>query len=163
MKKTIIVLGLVGVMLVGAIYAFAQDPGYGPGAGKMGRGDWGYQKGLNLTPDQKAKFQEMRQKFNDETAQLRETLLAKRLELQSLWSNPNADSKTIMEKEREMRDPQGQMTDKAVQMRLEGRNILTPDQLAQIGQGRGMGPGGRMGRGGMMGYGQGAGRCGGMW
>ena len=163
MKKTIIVLGLVGVVLVGAIYAFAQGPGHGPGAGKMGRGDWGYQKGLNLTSDQKAKFQELRQKFNDETTQLRETLLAKRAELRSLWTDPKADSKTIMEKERELRDPQDQMRDKMVQMRLEGRNILTLEQLSQIGQGRGMGPGGMMGRSGMMGYGQGAGRCGGMW
>ena len=172
MKKMIVILGLVGVMLVGAIYAFAQGPGYGPGAGKMGQGDWGYQKGLNLTPDQKAKFQDLRQKLNDETAQLRETLHAKRLELQSLWTNPNADSETIMEKQKEMREPQDQMRDKMVQMRLEARSILTPEQLTQIGQareegpgfGRGhrMGPGGMNSRGGMMGSGQGAGRCGGM-
>ena len=157
----------LALMLVGAlIYAFAQGPGYGPGAGKMGRGDWGYQKGLNLTPDQKAKFQELRRKFNDETTQLRETLLAKRAELRSLWTDPKADSKTIMEKERELRDPQDQMRDKMVQMRLEGRNILTPEQLAQIGQDRGKGPGfGRghmMGPGGMKGHGQRGGQCGGM-
>jgi Spy/CpxP family protein refolding chaperone len=172
MKKTIIVIGLVALMAVGVTYVFAQGPASGPGPGRMGQGNWGYQKGLNLTPDQKAKFQELRRKLNDETAQLREALHAKRLELQSLWTNPNADSETIMEKQRGMREPQDQMREKMVQMRLEARGILTPEQLTQIGQareegpgfGRGhrMGPGGMNGRGGKMGYGQGAGRCGGM-
>src|SRR4030042_1596540 len=120
MKKMIIeVLGLVAVMIVGITYVFAQGPGYGRGPGRMGQGNWGFQKGLNLTPEQRTKLLELHRKFNDETDQLREGPLAKRLELQSLWNNPNADSKTIMEKEREMRDPQDQMRDKIVQMRLE--------------------------------------------
>ena len=172
MKKMIVVLGLVAVMIAGTTYVFAQGPGYGPGPEKMDQGNWHYQKGLNLTPEQRTKLQELRRKLNDETAQLREGLLAKRLELQSLWNNPNADSNTIMEKERGMREPQDQIRDKMVQMRLEARSILTPEQLTQIGQGRGegpgfgrghrMGPAGMNGRGGKMGYGQGAGRCGGM-
>ena len=159
----IIVLGLVALMIIGTTYVFAQGPGYGPGPGRMGQGHWGYQKGLDLTPEQRTKLQELRRKFNDETAQLRETLHANRLELRSLWTNPNADSKTIMEKEKGMRDPQDQMRDKMVQMRLEARGILTPEQLTQIGQGRGegpgfgrghrMGPGAKMGRGGKGGYG----------
>ena len=167
MKKMIVVLGLVAVMIVGTTYVFAQGPGYGPGPGRMGPGNRGYQKGLDLTPEQRTKLQELRKKFNDETAQLRETLHANRLELQSLWSNPNADSKTIIEKEREMRDPQDQMRDKMVQMRLEARSILTPEQLTQIGQGRGEGPGfgrsHRMGPGAKMGRGEkgGYGPCGG--
>ncbi|MEI9478527.1 MAG: Spy/CpxP family protein refolding chaperone [Deltaproteobacteria bacterium] len=172
MKKMIIVLGLVAVLIVGTTYVSAQGPGYGPGPGRMGQGNRGHQKGLDLTPEQRTKLQELRRKFNDETAQLREALRANRLELRSLWTNPNADSETIMEKERGMRDPQDQMRDKMVQMRLKARSILTPEQFTQIGQGRGegpnfgrghrMGPGGMNGRGGKMGYGQGAGRCGGM-
>ena len=38
------------------------------------------------------------------------------------------------------------MKDKAVQMRLEARNFLTPEQIAQMGAEKGMGPG--AGRGG---------------
>lgn len=167
MKKTLVVLGLVAAMVIGVTYAFAQGPGYGPGSGRMGRGNWGYHKGLSLTQDQRAKFQELRGKFIDETAQLRGAMLTKRIELRSLWTNPKSDSKAILDKSRELRNLGDQLNDKAVQMRLEARNILTPEQLSQIGQGWGMGRGhmmgheGMMGPGGMMGYGQGEGRHGG--
>jgi Spy/CpxP family protein refolding chaperone len=171
MKKITVVAGLVALMLIGAAYyAFAQGPGYGPGPGRMGQGNWGFQKGVNLTPEQKAKFQELRRKFNDDTAQLRGTLLTKRLELHSLWANPKSDSKAIIEKEREMTNLKDQLREKAVQMKIEARNILTPEQLAQIAHKRGMGhgsghgsmtgPGRMMGLGGMRGQGQGADRCG---
>ena len=163
MKKTVVVLGLVAVMVLGVAYAFAQGPGPGHRPG------WGQEKWSSLTPEQQTKFQELRQKFNDETAQLRGTMLTKRLELQSLWRNPKADSKAILEKEKEFRSLQNQMKDKAVQLKLEARAILTPEQLSQFGPGMGMGRGfggghmmgGRhgMGRGGM-GPGHGMGRGG---
>ena len=84
-------------------------------------------------------------------------MVTKRLELRSLWTDPKADSKAILDKERELRDLQNQMRDKAVQMRLEARKFLTPEQIANWRPGWGMGPGfGRghrmaagMGRGGM--------------
>lgn len=140
MKKTVVALGLVGVMFLGVAYAFAQGPGAGPGPGR--RSDWGQEKWSSLTPEQQTKFQELRQKLNDETAQLRGTMLTKRLELQSLWRNPKADSKAILEKEKEFRSLQNQMKDKAVQLKLEARTILTPEQLSQFGPGLGMGFGG---------------------
>jgi Spy/CpxP family protein refolding chaperone len=77
----------------------------------------------------------LRQKFNDETAQLRGTIITKRPELQSLWTNSKADSEAIQEKEKELRSLQDQVMEKALQFKLEARNILTPDQLAQIGPG----------------------------
>jgi Spy/CpxP family protein refolding chaperone len=186
MKKRIIVIGLIAVMVIGASYASAQGPGPGPGPGRMEQANRGPQNRLNLAPDQKAKLQELRRKFNDETAQLRGSLLTKRLELRSLWTNPKADSKSILQKESELKDLQNQFRDKSFQMRLEARNILTPEQLDQIGKGRGAGPGfgrghmmgpggqgGMMERGGRMGHGghgghdgmmgPGAGRYGGMW
>jgi len=149
MKKKLIVLGLIAAMVLGVTYVYAQGQGYGPGH----RGeDW---MGLSLTPEQKTKFQELRHKFDEETAQLRGSLLTKRLELRSLWSNPKTDSKAILDKEKELRDLQNQIKDKMVQFRLEGRKSLTPEQIAQIGQGRGMGH--ESGRGHMMGPGRGMG------
>jgi Spy/CpxP family protein refolding chaperone len=156
MKKTVVVLGLVAVMVLGVAYAFAQGPGQGPGPGH--RPGWGQEKWSSLTPEQQTKFQELRQKFNDETAQLRGTMLTKRLELQSLWRNPKADSKAILEKEKEFRSLQNQMKDKAVQLKLEARTILTPEQLSQFGPGLGMGRG--FGGGHMMGGRHGMGRGG---
>jgi Spy/CpxP family protein refolding chaperone len=153
MKKKVVVLGLVAVMVLSVAYAFAQGPGTGPGPGR--RAGWGQEEWSSLTPEQQTKFQELRQKFNDETAQLRGTMLTKRLELQSLWRNPKADPKAILEKEKEFGTLQNQMKDKAVQLRLETRTILTPEQLAEFGPGLGMGRG--FGKGHMWGGGYGMG------
>jgi Spy/CpxP family protein refolding chaperone len=152
MKKTIIALGLVALMLLGVTYVYAQGPGFGPGY----RTGWGPGKWSSLTPEQQAKFQELRQKFNDETTQLRGTILTKRLELQSLWTNPKADPKAILDKEKELGTLREQLRDKAVRFKLEARNVLTPEQLAQFGSGWGMGPG--FGHGHRRGHGYGTGR-----
>jgi len=149
MKKTVVALGLVAVMVLGVAYAFAQGPGQGPGPGPGHRPGWDHEKWSSLTPEQQTKVQELRQKFNDETAQLRGTMLTKRLELQSLWRNPKADPKAILDKEKEFRSLQDQMKDKAVQLKLEARKILTPEQISQFGPGWGMGHG--FGGGHMMG------------
>jgi Spy/CpxP family protein refolding chaperone len=152
MKKTIIALGLVALMLLGVTFVYAQGPGFGPGH----RTGWGPGKWSSLTPEQQAKFQELRQKFNDETTQLRGTILTKRLELQSLWTNPKADPKAILDKEKELGTLREQLRDKAVRFKLEARNVLTPEQLAQFGSGWGMGPG--FGHGHRRGHGYGTGR-----
>jgi Spy/CpxP family protein refolding chaperone len=152
MKKTMIALGLVAVMLLGISYAYAHGPGFFKGpTGKYSQEYWGPGKVSSLTPEQEAKFQELRQKFNEETAQLRGALLTKRLELQSLWRNPEADSKAIMDKERELRDLQNQMRDKIVQNMLEARKLLTPEQIMTFGQGFRKGL--RFGEGRRMGWG----------
>ncbi len=146
MKKTIVTLGLVAVLLAGGTYAYSQGPGFGPGPGPgphrgdrphWGKGDFG--SALNLTPEQKDKIGELRKRFKEENAQLIGTMVTKKIEIQSLWSNPNADPTAIQAKEKEMRALQNEMRDKAVQMRLEARKILTPEQIARLGQGRGFG------------------------
>ncbi len=160
MKKTLLALSLVTVLILGVTYVYAQGPGYGPGRGPGWKGErcWESEnpgKFSSLTPEQKTKFQELRRKFNDETAQLRGALVTKRLELQSLWTNPKAESKAIMDKEKELRNLQNQMKDKSLQMKLEARNFLTPEQIAEFGSRGRMGPG--FGRGHMMGHGRGMG------
>ena len=148
MKKAMIALGLVAVMLLGVPCVYAQEQGDPPGHGRMhGEKSWGQGKGLNLTPEQKAKFSELRRKFIGENAQLIGGLVAKRLELRSLWSDPKADSQTILAKEKEFRDLQNRMRDRIVQYRLEARNSLTPEQIEKLGKigGRGFGHGFGMG------------------
>ncbi len=154
MKRMIVVLGIVALMAIGATYVYAIGPGSGPGQ-RTGRGytDWS-----PLTPEQQTKFQQLRQKFDDETAQLKGNILTKRLQLRSLWENPKADSKAILEREKELTSLQDKLRDKRVQFRLEARSLLTPEQIAQFGSSRGMGRGfdrsyGEYGRGrGGMGY-----------
>ena len=152
MKKVIAGLVLLSLAIFGVTYAFAQGPGFGPGhRGTHPHESWGPGKASNLTPEQKTKFQELHRKVDGETAQLKGTILTKRLELQSLWSDPKADSKAIMDKEKELRNLQNQMKDKMVQFKLEARQFLTPEQIAESGPGGGMDKGRGMGHGGMMG------------
>jgi Spy/CpxP family protein refolding chaperone len=171
MKKRIMTFGLVAVMLLGVTYAYAQGPGFGPGrGGGLGSGPrWGERscwdsqdpsKALNLTAEQKTKLNELRTKFREENAQLIGAMVTKRIELKSLWSNPKAEAKTILDKEKELRDLQNQMRDKGIQMKLETRKFLTPEQIAQFGQHCGMGRGGMMGPGRGMGMGRGMGGMG---
>src|SRR5512136_1317670 len=163
MRTKIALLGLVAVMLLSATYVYAQGYGMGPGMGPGHRGmheSWGPAKDYPLTPDQKAKFQELRRKFRDENAKLIGAMVTKRLELQSLWTDPKADPNAILNKERELRDLRNQLKDKAVQMRLEARKFLTPEQIENWRPGREMGMGPGRGCGHMAGGGFGMGRGG---
>jgi Spy/CpxP family protein refolding chaperone len=152
MKKVFVVFAMA-LVLAGATYVYAVGPGSGPGPreGCMGLG-----KGASLTEEQRTQFQELRQKFHDETAKLREQIWSKRQELRTLWSDSKSGADAILEKEKELRELENQMRDKAVQMKLEARNILTPEQLADFGKFGGPGSG----RGPGMGHGKGRG-CGG--
>ena len=154
MKKMMIGLGLLAVMLFSFTYAYAQGSGAGPGhRGMHPQESWGPGKVSNLTPEQKAQFRELRRKFRMENAQLIGSLVTKRLEFQSLWTDPKADSKAILDKEKELRDLQNQMRDKVIQYKLEARKFLTPEQIANWKPHSGMGHRHMMGRGGMMGHG----------
>lgn len=159
MKRKIVTLGLAAIVLLGVTYVvYAQSSGSGPGTGNR----WGERsrwrswepgKGLNLTPEQRATFREMRRKFMGENAQLMGAIVTKRLELRSLWTDPNSSPEAILAKEKELRDLQNQMKDKVVQGLLEARKILTPEQVSKVGANWGMGHGGMTGRGRGIGFG----------
>ena len=147
MKKLFVVFAMA-LVLAGATYVYAVGPGLGPGPRE---GCMGYGKGATLTEEQRTQFQELRQKFHDETAKLREQIWAKKQELRTLWSDSKSGADAILEQEKELRELENQMGDKAVQMKLEARNILTAEQLAEFGKfsgpGSGRGPGKGHGRG----------------
>lgn len=157
MKRRIVGLGLVALMVFAVAYAYAQGPGSGPGPGHQHQPGGGHETWSSLTPEQQTKFQELRRKFREDNAKVFGAIVTKRLELQSLWTDPKAESKAILDKEKELRDLQNQIKDKAVQMRLEARKFLTPEQIQNWkpgwGMGRGFGGGRMMGRGHGMGWG----------
>ena len=153
MKRKIVIFGLAAIGFLGiTCLVYAQNLGSGPGAGspwgeKLGllfREPW---KGLNLTPEQKVKFQEMVKNFIQENAQLIGSLVAKRVELLSLWTDPNSNTEAILAKEKESRDLENQMRDKAVQKLLEARKVLTAEQISKIRTNWGIVLGGMMGGG----------------
>ena len=86
-----------------------------------------------MTAEQRARLQELRQKFLDETNELREKIFAKRQELRALWRDSKTSEEALLQKERELRNLLEQMRDKAVEYRLEARKLLTPEQLSQFG------------------------------
>jgi len=151
MRKTVVLLGLVMLMVLGVTYAYAQAPE--PGHKGMHE-SWGPGKDHSLTPEQKAKIQELRRNFRRENAKLIGAIVTKKLEFESLWTDPKSDSKAILDKERELRDLRNQLKDKTILMRLEVRKLLTPEQIQNWRPHHGMGHGHMMaGRGCMMGAG----------
>jgi Spy/CpxP family protein refolding chaperone len=144
----------------------------GPGMGR----DWGgnpdcpgggaYDR-LNLTAEQKTKMNELREKTWKDTVTLRNEMQTRRLELQTLWTNPNPDKDKIAAKQKEMNALREKLQAKMTESRLEARKFLTPEQAAELataGPGMGFGGGHGWGRGRMMGGnwgGRGCGPCGG--
>jgi len=145
MKKTIIIgLSLVLGLALVATVALAWGPGFGPGFGRgFGGPAFGVPPIPNLTADQSAQIQALRDSFVKENEPLQKELYAKGQELRKLWSTQNADPAAIKAKQNEVSDIRSQLQDKATNLGLEIRKVLTPEQLAQMpafSQGSGFGP-----------------------
>ncbi len=146
MKKTTIVgLGLILVLALVATVALARGPGFGPGFGRFFGGPaYGVPPIPNLTAEQSAQIQVLRDGFLKEIEPLQKELYAKGTELRNLWQSPNPDQTTVAAKQKEMFTLRSQIQEKATNLGLEIRKVLTPEQLAQLpafNQGAGFGPG----------------------
>ena len=150
MKK--VTLTVMAVLFVAAVAtsAFAFGWGRGPGYGPCGRGDFAGPAGLNLTPEQTAKFKEMRVAQWNEMKPLREQMFAMRDAIRKLWLAPNPDQAAIASAQKEMRSLRDQIQDKMTAFRLDALKTLTPEQQDKLrssfsergfGPRRGMGPG----------------------
>jgi Spy/CpxP family protein refolding chaperone len=153
MKKTTIVgLGLILVLALVATVALAWGPGFGPPGFGRGFGEpaFGSPPIPNLTAEQSAQIQALRDGFLKEIEPLQKELYAKASEFRSLWQSPNPNQAAITAKQKEISDLRSQLGEKATNLGFEIRKVLTPEQLAQLpAAGRGFGPG--MGFGPMMG------------
>jgi Spy/CpxP family protein refolding chaperone len=160
MKKTITIgLSLILGLALVATFALAWGPGFGPGFGRgFGGSAYGVPPIPNLTAEQSAQIQALRDGFLKEIDPIQKELYAKATELRKLWSTPNADQAAIAAKQKEIFNLQSQIQEKATNIGLEIRKMLTPEQLVQLpafgpgaGFGPGMGFGPRMGMRGPMG------------
>ena len=159
MKRTVVALGLAGVLALTASAAFAWGPGWGRGLGP------GYGQGpavANLSADQIAKIQKIRSDRFAEMTKLRTEMFTKGSELQALFREPVLDQAKIAAKQKGIAALQTQMQEKALAARTAMAEVLTTEQRAQLpafgpgmgpgfGPSRGFGPG--MGFGPRMGYG----------
>ncbi|MEJ2071145.1 MAG: Spy/CpxP family protein refolding chaperone [Syntrophobacterales bacterium] len=137
--KTILLLTLV-VGLVGSTSAFAFK-----GGGPWGR-SWGrHGFFMNLTPEQAGQIFDLRQKFMNDTAELRKNMMIKCAELAQLWKAEKPDEKAIMAKVKELSALRTQFMQKAVAKRLAMRKIVPqawgPFPGFGPGMGHGFGPG----------------------
>ena len=141
-RGKIIFLAILVVSLVGATSAFA----YRGMGGRMGGGAMGKGWHMNLTPEQAGQVFDLKQKFMNDTAELRKNLMVKGAELAQLWKAEIPDDKAILAKVKELSALRAQMMEKAVAQRLAVSKIVPqakgPCPMMGGGMGPGFGPGG---------------------
>jgi len=146
MKKLTTIFVTVVVVTALAGYAFAFGPGWGRGhgGGPCYGSDMGALSKLNLTDEQTAKINALRETHLKDIKPLRDKMFSKRGELRLLWLQTNPDQEKILAEQREIRALRDKMQDKMTTYRLEVLKVLTPEQkekLKSFGPGRGFGPG----------------------
>jgi len=98
--------------------------------------DWASR--LNLTEEQSARVQELREAFLRDTLVWRNELVVKRFDLRDLMRNPQADANTILAKQREVSELESKIQERAILFQLDVRKLLTPEQIRLLPPGGGM-------------------------
>ncbi len=107
-------------------------------------------------------MRDLRNRFYTDSRDLRYDMLQKRLEMRKLFTDPKTNDAALLAKQKELSALRLKLSDMRAQMMIEGRKILTPEQIQKLDRmpmGMGMGPKGmgfEMGPGGM-GFGPGPG------
>jgi len=99
----------------------------------------------DMTPDQLAKIDALREAHLKDVLPLRTDLQVKEIELQALWRADEPDAKKILAKVKEIGDVREKMEAARITLMFDCRKLMTPEQLKamkKMGVGRGM-----MGRG----------------
>ena len=128
MKRKMLTQGLPVMLMLALVLSLstaAMAKGFGRGA-------------MNLTPEQASQLFDLKQKFMNDTADLRKSMWVKRAELAALWKAENPDEKKIVAKQKELNTVRGQLQEKMVAFRLQARKICP-----QFGKGWGRGHGRR--------------------
>ncbi len=132
--KSVVTAVILTVLMAIPGFASAQ---MGPGMGMhhglgMGPGPGFWAANLNLTPDQMRALETIRINFFKETIPQRNQLMVARMELRSLWSQPNPDPAAILAKQKQINSLRDQIIETAVRYRLDARKVLTPEQIGRL-------------------------------
>jgi len=152
MKKVITILIAVLVVTALTTTAFAFGPGWGRGHGRgqcYGPDDMAMSQ-LNLTTEQMAKINALREAHLKDIKPLQDKLFSKRGKLRLLWLQKNPDEDKILAVQKEVRNLRDQLHDKKTSHRFEVLRVLTPEQKEKyqaFGRGSGFCPGMRGGAG----------------
>ncbi|MCJ7617902.1 MAG: periplasmic heavy metal sensor [Desulfobacterales bacterium] len=143
MKKFIMVVFIIGLAVFMASYAFCEEkeepagdygygyhmmgPGYGMGGHMkdedMHRSGYGNKPRAwkSMKPEQREKWQKMRAAYMMDTIDLRMKLAAKRVELRTLWAQPEIDKDRINKLSNEVAELQAQLSKKRNQQLMQCR------------------------------------------
>jgi len=126
----------IGVLVVAMVLAGSSAWAFGGGGCGMGPGPGmmnpAVASSLNLTEDQKAQIGSRRDAFMEETAPLRSELFTKREEMRQLWAAASPDQGQITAKQQEVQEIRSRIQEKAIQYKLDCRQMLTPEQQGQL-------------------------------
>jgi Spy/CpxP family protein refolding chaperone len=133
MKKVMTVVAVFALVAVVASPAMA----YRGMAGGSNRGPGGYammdvSRGLDLTSEQTAQINTLREAHLKAIKPLQDQLYAKNGDLRLAWLAKSPDQEKIIALQKEVRGLRDQLADQTTANRLEARKILTPEQLAKV-------------------------------
>ena len=124
------------IILVASVTVAMAEPRGKPGG--KDRKDFGREgkrspyANLNLTEEQKANIDTMRESLRKEMNPIRTDLIKKKMELDLLWMEDSPDGDKIKAKQKEIRELRGTIEDKLTDFRLSVNSVLTPDQRAEL-------------------------------
>ena len=135
MKRLFVLFVVLGLAMMLAAPAFCDQekecssqedygyrmmgPGHGMGHGYMKPRAWG-----SMKPEQREKCEKMRATHLMDTLELRKQLAAKRMELQTLWAQPNVDQAKVDKLSSEMAELKTQLWKKRDQYLMQCRKEL---------------------------------------
>ena len=109
--------------------------GHGRHGGHRGGRGFGF-RGIELTDDQQARLQQLRQSFGERTRPLREQLRAKRQELRQAEQGGTFNEALATQKLTEAAALEARLMGEQFRLRQESLAILTPEQRTQLEQRR---------------------------
>jgi Spy/CpxP family protein refolding chaperone len=126
MKKLMTVLTVILFIAAIGSTALAQR-GWG-GRGPCGGGEFSKIPGLNLTAEQKAEINKLRDAHLKDIKPLKDSLYSKKGDLRLLWREKNPDQEKITAAMKEVRALRDQIQDKSMNHHWAVYKILTPEQ-----------------------------------
>ena len=140
MKKSIIIISSLLMVALVAGSVLAWGPGRGMGMGMGFNQDCPRYGGQNawadLSQDQRDQLSALRQKFIDETYELRSAKFQKQQEIRMLMETSNPDRAKLDRLSQEITDLQKQVRDKRIDFQLSAKKISP-----ELGMGAGFGQG----------------------
>ena len=97
---------------------------------KQGRGGWA--KRVNLTAEQVQQLESIKLEYQKETADLKNEIYKKDLEISGLVRDPGARDTDILELQKQRIALKAKMMEQRAEYQLKGRSLLTPEQIRQL-------------------------------